>query len=221
MDIAATIQTWVYVLTHPDEATFEQERHKPNANLTTALIWIVIAAVISTILSFVASRFYFAAQTSMMMQMFERMDLPPEARDEMAQLFSSGLMAAVMGGASVFAIILTPILFLIGVGILHLIARALGGTGDYGRYAYLLAVFQAPLNIALAVVGLVPVLGGCVAFFGWIYGLVLTYYATKVEQNLTAGRAIAVVVIPLIIGIVLFACVIIAVVGMFASLMNR
>ena len=51
MDFAGIFQTWITVLTKPSEATFEAERQKPNANLTTAIIWIVIAAVILAIFS--------------------------------------------------------------------------------------------------------------------------------------------------------------------------
>jgi hypothetical protein len=221
MDIAATFRTWLNVLTHPSEETFAQERQKPEANLTTALIWIVIAAVVSAVFGFITAQFMFAAQGPMLSQMFDQMDLPPEARDQITQLLSSGPMAGMMGGASVFSIILAPIFFLIWAGILHLVAQALGGSGDYGRYAYLLAVFQAPLTIILAIIGLVPFLGGCLGFIGWIYGLVLTYYATKVEYNLPSGRAIAVVIIPMLVVLAFFACIAIAFAGMFAALFSN
>jgi hypothetical protein len=221
MDVSATIQTWINVLTHPSEETFVQERQKPNANLTTALIWIVIAAVISAVFGFIAARSMFAAQSPMMLQMFDQMDLPPEARTQMAELFSSGLMTGIMGGASVFSIIWVPIGFLISVGIYYIIARILGGTGDYGRYAYLIAVFQAPLTILLAVIGWVPFLGGCLGLISAIYSLVLTFYATKVEHNLTSGRAIAVIVIPIVIVIALVVCFGAAILAMIASLSNK
>ena len=221
MDVAATIQTWINVLTHPNEETFAQERQKPTANLTTALIWIVIAAVVTAVFGFISSRFIFAAQGSLMMPMLNQMDMPPEARAQLAQLLSSGLMTGMLGGASLFAIILAPIGFLISVGIYYLIARVLGGTGDYGRYAYLIAVFQAPISIILAVVSWVPILGGCVGLIGWIYSLVLTFYATKVEHNLTSGKAIAVIVIPIVVLLALFACFGVAILAMIASLSNR
>jgi hypothetical protein len=221
MNVAATIQTWLNVLTHPSEETFAQERQKPEANLTTALIWIGIAAVVSAVFGFITAQFMFATQGPMLLQMFDQMDLPPEAREQMAEFLSSGLMTGMMGGASVFSIIFVPIGFLISVGIYFIVARILGGEGEYGRYAYLIAVFQAPLSIILAVIGWVPFLGGCLALISWIYSLVLTFYATKVEHNLTAGKAIAVIVIPILVLIALFACFGVAIIGMIAALSNN
>jgi hypothetical protein len=97
----------------------------------------------------------------------------------------------------------------------------LGGTGEFGNYAYLNAVFQAPLSIVQAVVSLVPFLGGCVSLILTIYGLVLAYYATKVGHNLTSGKAIAVVIIPIIIVLVLFGCFFFAIFGLVAATMGN
>ena len=156
-----------------------------------------------------------------MAPMINQMDLPPEAKTQMTQMLSSGLMTVLVGGASLFSIVLVPIFFLISVGIYYLVARALGGSGDYGRYAYLVATYQAPISIILAVVSIIPLLGSCVSVIGWIYGLVLTYYATKVEHNLTSGKAIAVIVIPVLIVFAFFACIFIAFAGIFAALMKN
>ena len=49
--------------------------------------------------------------------------------------------------ASLSLIIVGPIGFLISVGVYHVIASILGGRGQFGSYAYLLATFGAPLMI--------------------------------------------------------------------------
>jgi hypothetical protein len=221
MDVAGTFQTWLNVLTHPDEATFAQEQSKPNATLGTALIWIVIAAVISAIFGFVGGALIMSSQAPMFQNMLDQMELPPEAKSQLGAILSGGMMTGLMGAGSLFGIILSPIVFLIGAGILHLIARMLGGQGEYGKYAYLLALFQAPLSILQSIIGLVPFLGGCIVFISWIYSLVLTYYATKVGHGLSSGKAITVVVIPIVLAILLFACVFIGAIVMLGSTMDR
>jgi hypothetical protein len=100
----------------------------------------------------------------------------------------------------------------VGTGILYLVAKLLGGTGEFGRYAYLNASFTAPLTILSSLLSVVPVLS-CLSLFISIYQLVLTYYSTKVEHNLTSGKALVVVLLPLIVVLLLVFCFITFVVG--------
>lgn len=206
MDIANVWQTWLRVLTHPEEATFEEERIKPNANLGTALIYIVIAAVVAAILGFVGSSLMMPGQMSMVRQMLEQADLPPEVKTQLGDWLTTGAMTGLAGVAGIFSVIWAPIGFLIGAGILYLFARMLGGTGEFGNFAYLIAVAQAPLSILQALLSLIPMMGPCLVFILSIYGLVLAYYAVKVAHSLTAGRAITVLVLPLVIVLALLFC---------------
>lgn len=208
MDFAAIWQTWLNVLTHPGEAAFEQERVKPNATLGTALIYVIIGAVVAAIFSFIGAGLTLPSQMMMVQRMLAQADLPPEVKSQLGGWLTGGVMTGMAGVGGVFSIISAPIGFLIGVGILYLIARLLGGTGDFGNYAYLIAIFQAPLTIVEALVSLVPVLGGCVAAILGIYSLVLTYYATKVAHNLTSGKALAVILIPIGVIVLLVLCVV-------------
>ena len=132
--------------------------------------------------------------------------LPPEVQTDLGGVVETG---AAGGTAFDFAsIILNPLFFIIAVGIYHIIAKLLGGNGQLGRYAYLYATFSAPLIIVSSILGFIPVLGGCLAALLAIYRLVLTYHATKIEYGLTEGRAIMVVLAPILAGLVLGACVI-------------
>jgi hypothetical protein len=210
MNIADIWQTWLKVVTHPEEATFEEERIKPNATLGTALIYIVIAAVIAAIFSFIGSSLMMPTQMDMVRQMLEQAELPPELKAQFGEWLTAGAMTGLAGAASVFSIIWAPIGFLIGVGLLYLFARMLGGNGEFGNYAYLLAVAQAPLTILQAILGLIPFMGPCLVLVTTIYGLVLAYYATKVAHNLSSGRAITVLVLPVVIIIALALCCVLA-----------
>jgi hypothetical protein len=197
MDFSSVIATWQHVLTQPSEETFAQEAQGPNATLTTALIWMVIAGVIAGILGGLRA-VVFAGAAGGLGDALRGMNLPPQVANQFGML---------MGGGGFMAIIVVPLGFLIGAGIVHLLATVLGGSGDFGKLAYLIAAYQAPITIAAAIIGLIPFLGGCVATLLAIYGLVLEYFAVKANYGLTQGRALAVVLIPLAIAVVLAICV--------------
>jgi hypothetical protein len=218
MDFANMIQTWMNVVTKPGEATFEAERHKPSANLTTALIWIVIAAVVLAItsaISAVVAGLIGGGGASMLGPLLDQADLPPEVKAQFVAGMAGGIGGNVLG-AFCFSLILAPIGFLIGSGIYYLIAKLFGGTGNFEEQTYLLAASAAPITIVSGVIGIIPILGGCISIALTIYQLVLNYFALKVAHGLTTGKAIAVVLIPVAI---LFLCICIGAVG-FATLMS-
>lgn len=220
MDVNATLQTWINVLTHPNEQTFAEEGSRPQANFTTAIIWMVITGAVSGILGWIAFNMLFGSGNGFL-AMIDQMNLPPETAAQMRQMFSSGMMGAFMGGAGLSSIVTTPLFFLIGAGIFYLIGRLLGGQGDLGRYAYLLASFQAPLGMITALLGLVPMLGGCLNLILGIYSLVLTFFATKVGLNLSSGKAIAVIVIPVAVVLLLMICFVGSIAGLIFSMQNQ
>jgi hypothetical protein len=96
--------------------------------------------------------------------------------------------------------------FFITVGLIYLLARLLGGTGEFLEHAWLLSLVWVPIQAASAVIGIIPVLGGIVQLALAIYGLVLYIYATSSAQRITLGRATVAVLIP---GIVLAVIVLI------------
>ena len=134
-------QTWLNVLTHPGEPVFEAERQRPEATLTTALIWMAIAAAVSGIVALITG-FMFRSSVRAAggwQGIIGQLGLP----DEFTSQFNSAAVDAVVQtqttsailSAALWTILWTLGGFLIGVGILFLIARVLGGTGAYGRYA--------------------------------------------------------------------------------------
>jgi hypothetical protein len=102
-----------------------------------------------------------------------------------------------------------------------LIAKLLGGQGDYSKFAYLASTYQAPLTIASSILSIIPFLGGCVALLIGIYTYVEAYYAVKVNYGLTSGRALAVILIPLALLILILFCFVIVIIGGIAALSNN
>jgi len=219
MDFAGMIQTWIRVVSSPNEESFEREQESPNATLTTALIWTVIAAVVAAVLGFIQS-LLFASSAQGMLGLINQMDLPPESEAMFRQMMAGGAFAGLSGAGAFLGILLSPLFFLIGVGIIHLIAKALRGQGDFGRFAYLAAAISAPISIVNAFLGFIPVVGSCVIFLLNIYSLILFYFAIKVAYQLTSGRAIAVVLIPIVIVIGLALCIGFAIAAFAVSLNN-
>lgn len=208
-DLNATIDTWRRVLTQPGEEVFEQEKLDPNGTLTLGVIWMVIAGVIATIFGVIQAVLGMGAMTTALSEA----GLPPE----MEQMLSP-MMGSMLGGATFVSIITVPVFFLIGALIYHLLATVLGGSGDFGKFAYLFATFQAPLTMGAALLGVIPVLGGCLAILLSVYSYVLSYFAIKVNYGLTQGRALAVILIPLGVLLLLGVCAFIMVLAGLASL---
>ena len=217
MNLSSTFSTWFAVLTRPGESVFAEERSHVQANLVTALVWIVAAAAVSALLGFVRGQLYLGSMGGF--EQFLRMsDMPPELETQFSDLLSRGFMSGAMGIGSLMSIVWQPIIILIVVGILHLVARALGGDGEYGRYAYLVAAFQAPITIVNAVLAFVPLVGACLSLVLAIYSMVLAYFATKVEHGLSEGRSIIVVVVPLVLAMIVAGCAVFGIVGLIFAL---
>jgi hypothetical protein len=223
MNFSEMWQTWLKATTSPSDATFEELRTKPEANVTTAIIWMAIYGAVAAVIGVISGLIFAGTINSALPAMLEQANLPPAeaAQAEQAlRIFTGGGLGLATGFASVANIVIVPLMFLISVGIYFIIAKVLGGTGDFGRYAYLNAAFSAPIGILTTLLGLVP-FAGCISPLISIYSLVLLYFATKTEHNLSGGRAIWVVLIPVLFGISLILCFIFLIFGMIASLQNQ
>ena len=219
MNLSETWQTWLKVTTSPNEATFDAERQKPNATLAMALIWMVIYAVIATVIGFVASLVFVGAVQSALPQILAQADLPPETKAQVEQIMNSGLFVGV--GAAKFSAILTiPLFFLLITGVYHLIAKLLGGAGSFGRFAYLNAAFSAPLGILSSLIIVVPFVS-CVAILIPFYEIFLTYLAVKTEHQLTSGKALITVLLPIFAMLAAGCCLLFGVIGLLASIRSN
>ena len=190
--------TWVRVITKPGNDVFEAERLKPSATLTTALLWIVLAGVVTALLELLHAQLFPSPYGSTL----------PFAGQMSSEFLA--VMAAVPGRSPVqilTGILTAPVIFIISVGIQHLIASQLGmdrirledpeenRLRKFGRYAYLNATFGAPVSIISSILSFLPLLNCLSIPILAIYQLVLTYFATRVEYRLTRDRAIVVIVV--------------------------
>ena len=100
--------------------------------------------------------------------------------------FGLGLIAVVIGAL---------IGWVIGTGILHIIAKLFGGKSSYTGYLKAMGYAEAPMAL-----GVIPILGSLI---GGLWALVCIIYATKEAHELSLGKAIAVVFIPMAVLVIL------------------
>lgn len=197
-------QTWVTVLTRPGTDVFEAERLKPSATLSTALVWIVLAGAVTTLLALLHAQLF----PSFSMSMWPFSSLMP------SEFLAAWEEIPARTPVQILTDVLTaPVVFIISVGIQHLIASQLGMDrirlepsgekrfGKFGRYAYLNATFGAPLSIIASLLSLAPFLNCLTSLILGIYQIVLAYYATRAEYRLSRGRVILVILVgPILVG---------------------
>jgi Yip1 domain len=133
------------------------------------------------------------------------------------QTAGPGLVGAIFG-----TLIGVLIGFFIWLGLVYLLGRAFGGTGNFGELAFDISLFYAPLlvvfnllsMIAIGPLGILTAIAGLVV---WIYQLYLTYLGIQSGMNLPANKALWVILILFLIGLALVACFVLVIVGLLAT----
>ncbi len=210
MGLGAMMQTWLNVLTHPGEATFQEECNTPYASLTTAIIWVAVATVVTAIFAVVG---FVTSDNQPMGRITASNIIPMGIRQQFAQSISNGSFFIVLRIAFVF---ITPIIFLIVSGVFFLIAKKFGGNGKFEEQTYLLSIFWVPITMVNAVMKAIPFLGGYIVltiFIFSIYEIVLATLAVKVSHNLTIGKAISSVLPPILMIFLCSICTVVVGIG--------
>ena len=176
--MGAIWQKWLNVTTRPGVASFAQEL--PTANWRDIWLTLIGLGILSAITGAIAA--IYTGQTVTI----------PRADGTMTTVH-------VPAGASWITIITVPLAFFIGVAILYVSARIFGGTGTFLGQSYAMALFYVPIQGVIAILGLLPFLGGLAAFVLGIYEIVLAVFAIAASQRLSIGRAVGAVLLPAVI----------------------
>lgn len=153
------------------------DMQKPAANWNTIYICLALLGVVQGVFAFITGFEYRRANAS-----------------------APGLGTIISSFIGVF------IAFFIVVGLIYILARALGGTGTFLEHAWLLSLIYVPIQAVSDVAGIIPILGGIIGAVLGIYSIVLYVFATASAHRISLGRATAAVLIP---GIVLAAIVLV------------
>jgi hypothetical protein len=196
------------VLLRPSVSTFEEYERN---DLGWATIYVTISAVVAAILaaiSFALNRPYLEQRMQDLQNQLNGQPLPPFA-------------TTLMGGTSITAAILSGLLgtliaFFIWLGIIYLLGRAFGGTGSFGELAYDVALFWAPIAVIRGLIGVISIgpiafIGGLIGLAVGLYNIYLSWLSIQSGMNLPGGKALWVILIPILV-LVIGCCGIIALV---------
>lgn len=190
-------QKFINVTTKPGAQSFTNEL--PTANWSDIWLALIGLGVLSGITALIRSfyvRAAFAAGNPFLS------GLPSDQQQALDRIFSNTGAGI---GSLIGPIIGVPLGFFIGMGILFVSAKIFGGAGSFLGQAYSFMLFYVPINGLAAILGLIPFLGGLAGFALWIYSIVLAVFAMMASQRLPGGRAVAAVLLPAAI-VLLLAC---------------
>ena len=172
---------YIKVTTKPGVMTFAEEMGKASWDI----VWVqlIALAIISAILSYLYTL------------------ISPTFTMTSSSTIDTATLRSLLAGFSLMSIILVPVFFFIGQGILYGLAKAFGGQGKFVTQCYSNLLFSVPTGIVSGIVNLIPIAGAFVAFALSIYSIVLNIFSLMAVHRLSGGKATAVVLIP--VGVVL------------------
>jgi hypothetical protein len=166
---------WAAALTKPTVSNYEQLASQPHVSTTRASVWVFLSGTLGSLMGLAISVAF------PMLNPFAT-----EATAELPGLSGLGLMilclAPLAGVLSVFGLY-------ISAGISHVIARALGGTGEFRQLAFAIAAYTSPISLVSPIIGVIPVVN-CLAIPISLFALYLNILSIKAVHRFSWGRAL-------------------------------
>lgn len=181
------IDSFTSALFKPSEATYQRIANDPNASFWRASLWIFLGALIGSILAAPLSLLFDTTQLDQFRQAF--------GETGNALTGAAGLLLCCVP----FLALLSVIGAIIASGVYQLVARLLGGAGDFNGLYNAYAAFAAPLIVLSYPLGAIPLVGVCLSGLLGLYHLVLTVIAIQAVNRFGYGKAILTVLIPILV----------------------
>ena len=208
-DKTPTLSLWKDVLFSPSTDTFA--KYLGEADLGRAVLWLLASSAIGGLLQMLSLAI---GSGKTLLQ-----TLPLELRRELPIRAGALSFGTLLCGIPTWIVIILLGTF-IGVGLTHLVAKLLGGEGDFTETFFLMTAVAAPLTIVGGVVGTISGLLGHIPFLGVIFGilfglvglalgiynLVLTAMAVAAAHRFSLGKGFAAVILPALVFILLACC---------------
>jgi hypothetical protein len=198
------VETWIKALTQPKDSTYEDIAMDPGASLMKGALWLAGFGFIGGLISGIIRAIFGTSAMQQFSDVFSQygdmpMDIPVR---------TGGGFMSVVGGAfgGMFGAVIGALIY---VGLVQVIAKMLGGKGNFEKLFYTFAAFAAPLSLITNTVGAIPFVSLCLGFPLAIYGLVLAVMATKASHDLETGQAAIAAIGPGLVLFLLCCCVII------------
>ena len=165
-------QRYFNVLVKPSVAKYTADKGDASWSLVwiQLLAWAVLDAMLGLLVNFI---------------------YPPATGTTFSRLFSLATSIGLIG--------VVPLLFFLLMGIVYLLAKAFGGQGTFLEQCNSSLYIQAPLGIFSKLLALIPVVGRILNSVLSLYGIVLQVFVIMAVHRLSRGKAIAAILIPLVI----------------------
>jgi Yip1 domain len=164
-------QRYFNALVKPSVATYTADK----GDASWSLVWIQLVAwaILDAMLGLLVNFIY-----------------PPVTGTTFSRLFTLSTSIGLIG--------VVPLLFFLLMGIVFLLAKALGGQGTFLEQCNSSLYIQAPLGIFSKLLALIPVVGRVLNSVLSLYGIVLQVFVIMAVHRLSRGKAIATILIPLV-----------------------
>lgn len=176
-------EEWKETFLHPSQS---MPKLAPNANLGSGLqhlaVGFVISGIISAILIFISSII---------------------AGPSAAAVGDIGLMAVVFSIMVVFSIIVGFIGPLLGAGLIWIMAKILGGKGEYGQQLHMTSAPLAFLMVVTSILNIIPLAGALIGILLNLYYLYPMTVAIREAHKFSTLKAIAAWLLPIIIVVII------------------
>lgn len=201
---------WRVALTRPSVATYTDLLLDPKVSLRRAATWLYLAALLSYLVGVGIQATVFPGALAQVIREAGQ-TAPPEL--QMAPTILLVLSLACTPFLAGFFLVL----YIVGFGIVHFIASALGSQGSYTELVYTHAAYLAPLTLLTTLLGMIPVVN-CLALPLGLYSLGLQLLALKAATRMGWGRVFATL---LIVGLLIGLVVAVLGLGVFAPELER
>ncbi len=203
------VQTWLSFF-RMDEEFLNREIARTNTEDTLLSVLVI---TIAAVLSFLINGFFqFQLITEMLGEQLTGLNI------NLGTIFFFLLLGT---------LIFTPLTFYLSAGLQFLGVRLFGGTGSFKAQAYLMALIQVPITVLgglISLLSLIPWIGfiaGLVGFGLSIYAIILSVRALKVAHNVSAGRAVAGIIVPPLILSFIGGCILMLLGSTLGSLLGQ
>jgi hypothetical protein len=184
------------VTTKPGVGTFTTEL--PTANWGDIWLALFLLGAVEAVAGFIRyTLFPVSSQVNQFLTF-----LTPEQRQQLEPYLQSSL-SSTSPSSQLFGIITVPLGFIIVQAIVFVFAKIFRGQGSFMHQVYAFMLYAVPIDGLAAVAGIVPYVGGLVAFALGIYGIVLAVMAVSSSHVIGIGRSIWVLITPFLILFVL------------------
>jgi len=203
-------EAMIKAITSPSQATYRSLAQNPKASAGTGFLWLGGAAAVSSLISILLVQIF---KFNPLLDFFNQYDGGYWAMQMRSNVFTTiiSLICAVPIGA-----IVAVVVFAIVVGLLHLVASLLGGSGNYGQLVYMLALISVPTTFISAILAPIPYIG-CLTFLLSIYVLVLEVLAIDAVYQFGIAKAALTLLVPVILLCCLVICVVAGLATFFAA----